>query len=42
MQLGEVGEPGGSLVCTVFSRPFLAESKSFCSKVALPIIPDSH
>jgi len=32
----------GSLVYTVFSRPFLAESKSYCSKVALPIMPDSH
>lgn len=42
MQLEEVGELGGSLVYTVFSRPFLAESKSHCSKVALPIIPDAH
>ena len=42
MQLEEVGEPGGSLVYTVFSRPFFAESKSYCSKVALTIIPDSH
>jgi hypothetical protein len=42
MQLEEVGESQGSLVYTVFRRPFLAESKSYCSKAALPIIPDSH
>jgi hypothetical protein len=42
MQLEEVGEPRESLVYTVFSRPFLAESNSHCCKVALPIIPDSR